>query len=280
MAIVTPDIRAQMPTASEGPNGLELRRSYYVVGIGGEADIRIMVALTDPGIPKKGSVLEVPYNNTTVFLLVLNKSAKIHPDNGDLVQVDVEWGVPQPLDTTQEPNLDSVPAIEVGGTLQSVQTMHDVDGNLIIVHYADPVSQATISQPVMVEQQQPMPILRFHRREPGEQPLPIGDKADKYLGALNAIKIWNAGPRMWRCVEFVARSVDNGLTYGVDYGFQRSPKPYTWDAIGVYQRPDGTTPDDVSPVQINPDTGLLMKPDNGLVMARMAPLEVFQLLHL
>lgn len=277
MAETRKDMLSDPPTAGWGPNGPWAKRTYYLIGLGGETRDRALRGVTGPDIPAYGSSFGEPQP----LLLVNNIETAIHKDHTDLVQVNVEWGLPQPLDVTQQPNLDPVPGIEIGGTLQSVQTLHDVDGNLILVHYADQASQSTIAQPVMVEYQQPLIMLRFQRREPGEAAeMPIGDKAEMFLGATNSKPIWGASKRQWLCTELVGRSADNGLTYDVNYAFQRAAGDLTWDPVGVYQNPDGTTPDDISPIVINPQTGELQAPSNGLVLVRLFRGRKFQQLSL
>jgi hypothetical protein len=170
-------------------------------------------------------------------------------EHAGIVEVVVDYGIPTDA-ATMIPNLDPVPTIQVGTTVQPVQTMFDVDGNLITVTYKN-AQEVEVTQPATVTFQQPMTTWAMQRKEPPTQEiggsfLTPGDKSKVFGGKVNSVAIWGEDPNMWLCTGIAGNSDDNGASYLVDYGFLKAPDGKDWDGVAIYQRPDGTTPDDVT----------------------------------
>jgi hypothetical protein len=145
--------------------------------------------------------------------------------------------------------------IEVGTSLEQVETNKDTDGNLITVSYTYPADyklddkkrNQTITQSGTVSTSAPKSSIVYSRRETGSP----GSKSREYVGNVNAAG-WQldqdspgADARTWKCMSIVGRSQDGGVTFDVTYVFEY--RADTWEEWVRFVNPDdGKTPSDVA----------------------------------
>lgn len=244
MPTVKPDIREVPPEAEIGVNGTSARRTFLVMGLTGTVSQRVLEALQVEGIPRRGDA-----HPGDQFLPVLRVHAAILEEHAELAQVTVSYGIPEAADAT-EPSIEPVQVVRLGASVQTVQTMFDANGDLIVIDYASEAAQATILQPVTVEYQQPVRTRHYRRREhPTEEVAGVSMTADAksefYAGRVNSVAIWGKAAGMWLCTSIEVDSDDGGASVVLDYNFQGAPPGRDWDAVAIYQNADGTTPSDI-----------------------------------
>lgn len=157
-----------------------------------------------------------------------------------IVEVAIQYGVP---DLTLTPPSDTAPPqIEVGATVQEVETALDVNGNIMTVGKFVDTGDALVLeiQTGTVRKQIPSVYFRFQRREPYSP----GDKARRFVGTMNATVVFDDPPKYWLCTGITGTSTDFGASYNVTYEFLRNDD--TWDAVVAWIDPaTGRIPTDV-----------------------------------
>lgn len=243
MPIVTPDKLEENPEVRIGPNGIEATRFFYVTELTGPTITRLLQAAQANGVPSYGELheaLRVPAKNIRARFAASSTSKAI---------VQVDYGTLSPNE--QDPDPLAPPVIEIGVTLQPVQTHFDIDDNPITVSYTntdDPPE--TDTKIVGVEYLQPMPVVRYQRREPGGALIAtILNNVNFYVGTMNISPVFGDPEHTWLCSAIVGISSDGGASYLVDYEFQY--KQNTWDAEVVYLDSAGEVPNDASKANEN-----------------------------
>ncbi len=139
--------------------------------------------------------------------------------------------------------------VEIGSTVQSIQTHRDFQGNVITVSYI-PVATDANPEPAFdiqggtVTVQKALTTLTISRREtPTFNSIPILSKSRTFKSTINSVTFQGGGPRTWICAHLDANTTDGGATFDVQYGFIHNPE--TWDALVVYRGADGKVPGDV-----------------------------------
>lgn len=168
-------------------------------------------------------------------------------NNIDVSQVDqgiceaaIDYGVPEVATT---PPSETAPAqIEVGATVQEVETSLDVNGQLMTVgKFVDDGTALVLEiQTGTVRKQIPSVYFRYRRREPFSP----GAKAKFHVGTMNSISVFDDPPKYWLCTGITGTSNDFGASYDVNYEFLRNEE--TWDAVVAWVDPStGRIPTDV-----------------------------------
>jgi len=242
MATITNDLVDGQITS--GPDGLTLTRVALVEGLTSNADERMLEAITVTGIPRRGD-----FHPSIAGLAVASVSAV--PVGAGQARVTITYGVYNV--TLNPPDESAPPQVTVGSTVQGVETNLDVDGNAMKLDFfvADPdengnVFYRQVEYTGTVSKQDPQTVARFSRREPFA-PL---TKSKTYVGKMNSNAFLGDPPRYWLCTRIEGTSNDGGLTYQVEYEFQRNAS--TWDVtiVGIDDQTDQPPdPADVVPGQ-------------------------------
>lgn len=206
-------------------DGYEFRRTAKVDGLTGDADARAVAAVA--------------------ALVADSRCGDIgaaHPDQSGSVLHEMAVTHLSPavaeVTLTYRPHNSAAQSVEVGTTLQPVNTNKDSDGNLMTVQWGK-------KQAGEVSVLRPHSTLRVHRREA----LSPGHVSREYVGTVNelngfALAGGQQAARTWLCTSIVGRSSDSGQTYWTDYAFEYNAD--TWDIEVAYTDPKtGKIPDQV-----------------------------------
>lgn len=232
---------------TNGSNGMQHSRTFRVSGLDSpNAFERHKQALDFVGItrgephPGGGDLQFLPAASVTVSMV-----------GNDNTIADVVWTYAIEGESGTPPT-GSAAQIEVGATVQSVQTHKDILGNVITVSYTPPATEESPgphpldTQGGSVEVQIPLVTFVLTRRESSGQHvlgLAIGQVAKRYVGQTNN-DIWQGGAQdTWLCTGITANSTDGGVTFAVRYGFVFNKD--TWKARVVYVDSSGRVPLDL-----------------------------------
>lgn len=232
---------------SEDSRGFRAQRKAIVSGMSGAGANRLYRALTSSIVVSSTGERMPRYGDphpAVPGIICLSRTARLANDKGHC-EVFLDYGVPDVL--TSDPSDTAPPQIEVGATVQEVDTGLDVNGTVMSVVYNPPLAPGEVGPAIPVTQtgtvrkQIPSVYFRFRRREPNSP----GDKAKFYVGTMNATTVFNDPPKFWLCTGITGTSSDFGASYDVTYEFLRNDE--TWDAVVAYVDPTtGRIPADVT----------------------------------
>lgn len=228
---------------SEDSRGYRAQRKAIVSGIQGSGSARLYRALTASVVIASSGERMPRYGDphpAVPGIICIGRTARMTNDKGHC-EVYLDYGVPDVL--TSDPSDTAPPQIEVGATVQEVETALDVNGATMKVGYFVDDGTALIleEQTGTVRKQIPSVYFRFRRREPNSP----GDKAKQYVGTMNSVVVFNDPPKFWLCTGITGTSSDFGASYDVTYEFLRNED--TWDAVVAYVDPStGRIPADVT----------------------------------
>lgn len=217
-------------------DGYEIERIARVSGLTGTAYARLKQAVaalaaknaaigkSHPSITK-AKLAEMPFEHESPSVMKFR-----------LLYREPDWSGGTTDPETDDPEHQQ---IEIGTSLQSVQTNKDVNGDLMEVEFDGKKQSGEVS--VM----RPLSTIVVRRRE-GSSP---GHKSRVYVGKLNAAgQFALAAPDTvggtWICTGINGTSNDGGATWAVVYSFEYDE--LGWDHEAVYNDPDtGRVPDGV-----------------------------------
>lgn len=212
--------------AEDGPNGPRITRAFLVEGLTGPEHERPILALRARGIPYLGQ------QHPSFPIPVVSRRAQIIQDSPSKARVTIEYGIAQ-IDSYSvvyagsefgQWSLDrQLPQISVLFTLRTIRTQFDYQGNPIEISYVNPETGEPETQIATVEQQVPMMIFRYMRREAADPQ----NKARQFGGKINQTPVFGDPAKTWLCTDISGESDDGGKTYNVRYEFQHNPR--TWD---------------------------------------------------
>jgi len=222
---------------SQTLEGIEATRVFLVDNVGGATGAaRIASALNASGIPSLYS-----YHPNLSDLQCYNKNAE--PASGSSIrQMRVTCQYKQ-LDDDEVPQDDNPGTgggttpkkaqINIGSTVQTVQTTNDKDGKEIILGPVDvPQDDGSVKtypeQTGIVNVQVPQTTIRFSERRP-ESP---GGLAFAFVGKVNSTSFVGIPKGMVLCTRINGVSEDGGKTFKTDYEFQVNF--YKWEAQVIY----------------------------------------------
>lgn len=232
---------------SEDARGYRAQRKAIVSGMTGAGSAKLYRALTS-GIVQTSAGERMPrYGDphpAVPGIICIGRTARLNNDKGHC-EVYLDYGVPDVL--TSDPSDTAPPQIEVGATVQEVDTGLDVAGVVMTVQYTAPLEPGEVgpaiptTQTGTVRKQIPSVYFRFRRREPNSP----GDKAKQFVGTMNGTIVFNDPAKFWLCTGITGTSSDFGASYDVTYEFLRNDE--TWDAVVAYIDPStGRIPIDVT----------------------------------
>ena len=217
--------------------GWELTRMAIVTGVTGDGHAKIYNAANE--LPSIGSA------HPTISSIYLRE---IIPESLDAntVRFRLVYGIPKyPI---MQPRLNTV---EVGGTLNQLQTNKDADGDIISVGYTFPsdykldpnLQSKMVNTSSLVNKLAPQHSIVYSRLI-FNNPQFI---ARNFVGTVN-LGGWyldgGAAARTWLCTGIVGRSNDDGISFTTTYSFQYRDE--TWDSVVVFIDPNtGAPPDDL-----------------------------------
>lgn len=217
MATTVKDI-IEGASVSRTPEGINATRIFQVSELSGNPTAILFNALITSGIPQLGDPHpSVPNVNAVDF--------NVTPNGEKQAIVSVIYK--PPIFENKVSSDAEVTQIEVGSTVQSVETNFDVDGNELVVEHKELAGtvlaeDAIKPQLATVEKQIPMTLLRLSRRELGD-PL---FKSRTFVGTVNDKPFINDPAKFWLCTGIQGANIDGGKNYNVVYEFQRNPD--TW----------------------------------------------------
>ncbi len=237
MAIIVLDI-IDGNSIEDNPEGLLAIRVARVQGLTGNPSAKLARALFAAGVPRRGD----PHPSIPELVCV-NRAA----ETLDLDYVNVTLTYKPPEFEDKEPNDSRPPQIRVGTTTQGSTTEIDIKGKPIQVKHTfkkkngiDVVDPKTTIQIQEVAFQLPVTIAELSRREFRD---PTG-KSIQFVGKVNRLTFFGGAKRIWLCTAIEGISDDGGLSYQVNYVFQRNPE--TWDAnVIMIDDETGRPPEDL-----------------------------------
>lgn len=265
-------------TLTEDANGIVTTRIAIVTGLTGTPSRKLFDATSVGGIPPLLS-----FHPSIPLIQLVKKTVSAIPSNAEKAEVFLEYKLVPPEE--QEPDETQPPVITIGSTTQTVNANRfiEFDGqqNLMIVEYKrKPDSNSTEEvlpekQTGEVQKQIPATFFRLTRKE--ESP-PLRKSKD-FVGRVQVDSILNDPARAWLCTRIEGVSIDAGVTYIVDYEFQRAisenvfGEPISgWDATVTWIDPDtGFPPPDIF------ETG---QQETAIKTFEIYPAEDFRLLDL
>lgn len=231
-------------------DGAETTRKFLVTDIEASTESAVQLkAIEDPAIPKLGD------NHPVIFgTPVFSMTAEVVENTPDAAWVTVTYKLRSPDARPILPIGESTPpVIDIGATVQSVQTNKNSDGKQITVSHTfpdkinpDTGEPITVTQGVLVDKQVAMPFARGTRREIITS-RGIINKASLYVDRINATLFLGLPPKTWLCTGITGRSAGDTTASGgadlfeVSYEFQ-SRFPDTWDAEVVFIDPETGQP--------------------------------------
>jgi len=190
-------------SARETRDGMTWTRHATVTGVTGSGPQAFMNALVVSGLPRMGDALPGRPSARVV-------GRRPIPKGGGTFQVEIDY---EDVGESDDPDDQ---AIEVGTSLQSVETNVDAWGKLIEVVYNG------THQPATVSVLRPHTTLRVARTE-SSSPL---QKSRTYVGSVNK-QGWRlvkgAEPWCWLCTAITGTSRDKGRSWQVAYEFEYAP---------------------------------------------------------
>jgi len=213
-------------------NGYTIRRVFLVEELSGAPSQITFLAANTPPVPVYGEA------HPTVSGLVCS-SVEVEAVSQSQARVVATYGL---LSTSVVPDEKQPAQISVGSSVQSVSTNKDVNGEVLLVeHIFESETDGETSldyqaQTGEVELQVPQTVVRFSRRE-NRHPL---YKSIAYTNKLNANGFLGDPPGYWMCTRIEGHSDDGGLTYQVEYEFQRNENG--WKAEVVFIDPETNAP--------------------------------------
>lgn len=241
---VTTDVIEGSPTMSVGSSGFQHTRVFIVKNLTGPEHSRHYLAYGQVGIqrgdahPGPGDLQFLPASNCTVEMMA-----------SDNTIAKVTWVYA--IESESSSPVGGVGKLEVGSTVQQIQTNKDADGNIITVSYLAPETpenpQPTFdTQSGTLNVQAPLVTYTITRREAPSQTLgiPIGEVSKQYDRTVNSITWENGAPGTWLCHGITAETDAGGNALTVRYSFIYNPD--TWRARVVYVGADGKVPADIS----------------------------------
>ena len=232
--------------------GFEQDEVFRFTDIGGGAAVRQYAAMAmAPGI---GSLKVIGPGH-----IMRAESKRVTAMGPDHIEVTVQWRTP----ITGHKIVGDSPDIELGGSLETVRTDHDKDGNPLIVEYDPPEGSSFEAVPrsiVEVDFQKPTFHYRVSRREDADTMSPVEfppdsivgklfQRAVNYVGRVNSEPFRGLAPRTCLVGPIIARSDDGGETFDVDHEIHVNEE--TWDAVVKARAVDSSTrdrriPDDIT----------------------------------
>ncbi len=185
--------------------------SLVRVGAGGVAESRPLQAIDDPAVPQKSSIMpDANYNALQV--------TDISADNmKDPLVYSVVHTYSQPQASDKEPTEGDPAAAQISVDTVVVETekAYDIEGQQIFTEHVE--GKRVYGS---VRFSAPSTLIGYRRREP----VAPGTKSTLFVGALNLTGVFGDGPRTWMCVRLGGPSTDGGLSWMVNYAFQRTNK--------------------------------------------------------
>lgn len=214
-------------------NGYHAIRVFSVTGLTGNGYSRLKEALIASGVPLRGES-HPDFDHLKADTIV----ATPWPDSNSKAKVSVTYKPWTSRRFVPDPTAD--PAVEVGASLQEVETNLDYEDNLITVKYQPPGATEEVEQVARVRKTVVVLNLRLSRREPNSP----RDKAQEFTNKVNDNN-WIGDPeRSWLCKAIHGNSDDGGESYLVTYEFQRQLP--NWDVYVAWVDPStGQHPTDL-----------------------------------
>jgi len=222
-------------SVSETENGVDAVRAFLVSNVGGTGSQAAAKALRATRIPALYS-----YHPSILDLQCYNKTAEVASGSSSdqftvlcrYKKID-DGEVPQ----DEQPGTGGTerkvpPQINIGGTVQTVQTTNDKDGEPIALGPLTVIKNGEETnfpeQTGVVNIQVPQVTVRFVERR-AESP---GSLAFIFVGTVNSTNFLGLGPGKVLCTRINGVSEDGGKSFKTEYEFQTNLNG--WDANVIY----------------------------------------------
>ncbi len=227
----------QLPSSGkETEAGWTFARVATVRGVTGSGMAQLQNAVRVAGIPQLGT----PLSSHPSAVVVARTPT---PHGGGTFTIRIDYADQGYHDTPDDQSL------EVGTSLESVETNTNIEGLLLQVKY-NGVWQKAASVGVL----RPNSTIRISRTE-SKSP---GKKSQEYVGKVNkhrGFRLAGASDikRCWLCQSITGSSRDKGKSWQVQYEFAYMPKMQNpdgteragWDYLAIYRDESGNVPPDV-----------------------------------
>ena len=213
--------------------GWEHTRIAHVRGLEVDGMSLLIAAAITTGIPAIGTV------HPTVPFLFLEEIVPEALDAGQ-VRLQLVYRSPDGASPTDGNSTGEEASIEVGTTLQQVETYEDANGDLLSVPYSDHDPQV---KPVSVLRPQETKTFTWSRRSDPS------DLSEVFVGKVNS-KSWRFDPGCfagtWLCTGITGRAKGRTGPYTVTATFQKNTAPPTknWDETLAWVDPTTNRPPD------------------------------------
>jgi hypothetical protein len=225
--------------ATRDASGTRIETGAMIDELGGEAEAKILAALTHPDLPAFGS----PYPGRADLLLLEVSAELIDTDNARIGMI---YRVPAAGENPSGIAADQIVSVEIDSTTTTETTRLDAGGNLMINTYTGfPILAGAVSTSLysvrkvvdaeILRPQMSVRIVQDRRTRPLEL-------ARRFVGTVNA-DVWSGDPaRTWLCTGITAALQGSAwrTTFSLAY------RPQTWrvtDAVEVAgQLPGDATP--------------------------------------
>jgi len=210
-------------------------RGYLVRGLTASGESKLAQALT----ASDGTTTVPDYGDPFPgfeSIQVTKKSVRPVPGNSSSAEVTVTYDVPGGTIDTGPPDDFGTPEIEVGATLETVETTLDNAGQPLLLQYdtgdgvLDHVARVQINIP------------RNARRASRVEQTSPEARSRAFVGRVNSAGVWGSPPRTWLCAELRGRSNDGGQSWQVSYQFVYAAD--TWDRRLTFLNDAGQVPSD------------------------------------
>lgn len=204
-------------------DGWEVVRSGIVTGLEGvDGDLLLVLGALVPGVPRVGT------QHPSISFVYLEEVIPTYVDSGS-VNLDLIYRSPDGLHPNDESD-EGQATIEVGSTVEQVETYEDVFGNLLIVPYTDntdpenPVVKKDNLRTIAILRPRSTKVFTWASEDNPS------DLSETFAGYVND-RAWlydpGGPPREWLCHSIVGRSKDGGTTYNVVATFVKNVEPPT-----------------------------------------------------
>jgi hypothetical protein len=184
--------------------GITTTRVFIVEGLTGSEHSRLQSALTADGIPSRGDA----HPSSTSYRV---DSLRVDPidDSPSKARITVTYKPWLPRRFVPDDTQDC--DVQIGASLQEVESVYDYSGDPIIVTHNEIDQRGKVTKSVVIL------TLQLTRRETSNPRA----KAQTYTGKVNYGTWLNDPPHSWLCKSISGHSDDGGDSYMVTYEFQR-----------------------------------------------------------
>lgn len=204
-------------------------------------------ALSASGVPAIGDALgsTAPLSNVTLVRRSVRPASK-----GSTHQMEVVLEYSSRRLAIADPDDETLPTYESGTVLQTFSTNQDVNGNKVVLQYTYPSDYAinpddagkTITTGATFDVQRPATTEVMRRVEVGIDPEPL---AEAYVGKVNNATWLNRAPGVWLCTGITGTSRDAGVTWEMEYTFQKNSDGWNNRKVVIEDPNTGRPPPDV-----------------------------------